>query len=91
MTDNSSQTDAPARVDFSELIMGFSSAALFYLGSVPIKDKKEPEINLPLARQNIDILEMLQEKTKGNLSDEENALLSHVMKDLRLKFIEASK
>jgi len=47
--------------------------------------------NLTLARQNIDILDMLQKKTKGNLSSDEEKLLLEVLRDLRLKFVEASR
>ena len=78
-------------VDFSGLILGFSSAALYYLGAAPLQGKEKPELNLPLAKQNIDILELLKNKTQGNLSDDESRLINQVLSDLRLKFVAAVK
>ncbi len=78
-------------VDFSGLVLGFSSAALYYLGEAPIEGKKPPQKNLPLARQNIDILDLLQEKTKGNLSPEEAKLISQLVHDLKVKLVEAGE
>ena len=73
-------------VEFNGLILGFSSAALYYLGETKIEGKKAAEINLPLAKQNIDIIEMLKVKTLGNLNEDEAILLAQVIKDLRAKF-----
>lgn len=78
--------DSMTDVDFSGLILGFSSAALYYIGDGEIEGEKIASSNLPLAKQNIRIVEMLQEKTKGNLSQEEDNLLNQVLKDLRLKY-----
>jgi len=78
-------------VDFSGLILGFSSAALYYLGEAPIQGKEKPELNLPLAKQNIDIVELLKNKTQGNLSDDETRLVNQVLIDLRLKYVSAAK
>jgi len=74
-------------VEFTDLILGLSSAALFYLGEGDIEGKSHKDRNLPLAKQNIDIIEMLQIKTKVNLSTEEAKLISEVLHDLRIKFI----
>ncbi len=76
-------------VDFSGLVLGFSSAALSYMGVGA--GVRPVERNLPLALQNIEILAMLKEKTAGNLSVEEGELLSRILSDLRLKFVEAAK
>lgn len=73
------------QVDFSGLILGFSSAALYYIGHSSIESKNTPKRNLPLAKQNIRIIELLKEKTKGNLSPEEDKLISEVLLDLRNK------
>ena len=71
-------------LDFSGLILGFSSAALHYLGehtpSLP-----NAKLNLELARQNIEIIELLQDKTTGNLTTDEKALVESVLSDLRKK------
>jgi len=77
-------------VNFSELILGFASAALYYTGDADLVGKKGGEVNLPLARQNIDIVRLLHEKTKGNLTDEEKTMIETVLADLSMKFSEAS-
>ena len=78
-------------LDFSGLVLGFSSAALYYLGETSVEGKSTPSTNLPLAQQNIDILLVLQNKTKNNLTEEESKLLSQVITDLQVKFVECSK
>lgn len=78
-------------VDFSQLVLGFSSAALHYMGEVPIQGRGGLTKNLALARQNIDILIMLRDKTQGNLSKEEGDLLHTLVADLQMKLLEASK
>lgn len=74
-------------VDFSGLILGFCSATLSYLGYGDGSVGK----NLILARQNIDIIEMLQAKTQNNLTDEEKTLMDEVLYDLKAKFVEAAR
>ncbi len=76
-------------VEFNGLILGFSSAALYYLGETPIDGQQVKSVNFSLARQNIDILSMLKEKTQGNLTPEEAKLLSEVLADLQIKFANA--
>ena len=79
-------------VDFSQLVLGFSSAALHYLGEThPFEKVDLPVKNLILARQNIDILELLSSKTRGNLLADEEKILAEVLTDLRLKYVHASK
>ena len=77
-------------LDFSGLILGFSSAALYYLGENSLEGRPVGSKNLPLARQNIDIILMLREKTKGNLSIEEEKLMQQLVTDLQLKMIAAT-
>ena len=78
-------------VDFNGLILGFASAALHYIGHSSVEGQKKLEVNLPLSRQNIDIIELLKDKTQGNLSEQESSLISSVLEDLKVKYIEASK
>jgi len=79
-----SNRDLP--VDFSSFIVSLASSAMLYLG-----EARDPqtgataEPNLPLARNMIDALAMLQEKTKGNLDNEEDRLLSAVLDELKSK------
>lgn len=70
-------------LDFSQLIMGFCSAALLYLGETSSEQRQSTEINIPLARQNIDIIALLREKTRGNLNDQEKNLIEQVLNDLQ--------
>ena len=70
-------------LDFSQLIMGFCSAALLYLGETSSKQRQSTEINIPLARKNIDIIALLREKTRGNLNDQEKNLIEQVLSDLQ--------
>jgi len=80
------RTDHVKKVDFSGLVLGFSSAALYYLGQTSIEGKGSSPKNLPLAMQNIQIIELLKQKTEGNLTDEENKLIQEVLLDLKMKY-----
>lgn len=76
---------------FPSLLVGLASSALLHLGESPEPGAASPEINLPAAKQAIDLLGLLQAKTKGNLEDEEKALLETLLYDLRLKYVKASR
>jgi hypothetical protein len=78
-------------IDFATFIVSLSHSALLHLGEAPHPETDAVEKNLPLARQTIDLLGVLEEKTKGNLSGDEERLLSHVLYDLRMRFVEAEK
>jgi hypothetical protein len=77
-------------IDFNTFILSVSSAAFMGLGLVPSPDGKK-EKNLSLARHNIDLLELIKDKTKGNLTAEEQKLLDQVLYETRMRFIEAQK
>jgi hypothetical protein len=83
--------DHPEPTPFLMLVGGLAGQAHVGLGlrSDPITNKAAKD--LPTARQAIDLLAMLEEKTKGNLSAEESHLLGAVLADLRLAFVRASK
>ncbi len=76
---------------FSTFILSLSTSALVHLGELPDPITNKKEINLQLAKQTISIIEMLKEKTKGNLTDEEEKLLDSVLYDVRLKFLGQAK
>ncbi len=89
-------TDAPTQddlqpIDFSTLCLSLSTSALIHLGVMTHPETGQIEPHLPLARQTIDTLGMLQEKTQGNLTKDEGRLLEHLLYDLRLKYVEAGK
>lgn len=78
--------------DFAAIALSFASSALLHLGLVANPETGEPgEKNLPLARHAIDLLELLQQKTRGNLSDDEAELLTNLLTELRVRYVESSK
>ena len=84
-----SQTrDRDLPVSFSSFVVSLASSAMVNLGEVGEPGAGNPTPDLAIARQTIDLLGVLEEKTKGNLDDEEAKLLETVLYDLRLKFVE---
>ena len=83
--------DVLPRVDFATFILSLSHNALMYLGEAPNPETGDLGKNLPLARQTIDLIAMLEEKTKGNLSGEEERLVAQILFDLRMRYVELSK
>jgi hypothetical protein len=75
--------------DFSSIILFFSTIALQHLGVIknPVTDKVEK--NLSLAKYTIDTIDLLKEKTKGNLTGEEEKLLTSTIADLKLAYVRA--
>ncbi len=78
-------------IDFSTLCLSLSTSALIHLGVMTHPETGKVEPHLPLARQTIDTLGMLEEKTRGNLTKDEARLLEHLLYDLRVKYVEAGK
>ena len=77
----------PASVSFSSFVTSLFVSALHYLG----QSEEDPKPRLVMAKQTIDLLEVLQEKTKGNLDEEESQHLAQLISELQLKFVEVSK
>jgi hypothetical protein len=76
---------------FNSLVLGFSSAALHYLGHDLAESGQDLRHNLSLAKQNIDILLLLKEKTKGNLLPDEEQLIEEIICDLQMKYVDFIK
>jgi len=76
------------KVDFITFIMSLSSSALVHLGEVPDPVTGKKEVDLELARHTIDVLSMLKEKTKGNLSDEEENFFKNILFELKMKYVQ---
>lgn len=86
-TQGDDKSAALPHLDFATFVMSLAQSVLIHLGEI-----EEPGgRNLPLAKQTIDLLGMLEDKTRGNLTDEEARLLQHLLYDLRLKYVEAKK
>lgn len=83
----SSQNTVMPEVTFSAFIMSLASAALVGLGEVPDPGTGKIDCDLPLARHNIDVLEMLRQKTQHGLNPDESQLLESVICELRLKYV----
>ena len=79
------------QLTFSTFILSLSTSVLVSLGELPDPLKNEENLNLPLAKQTISLIEMLTDKTKGNLAEEEERLVSNILYDLRMKYVEAAK
>jgi hypothetical protein len=86
-------SDAPQHgpVDFGTFVLSLGSSALVHLGEIHHPETSEAKENLALARQTIDLLAMLEEKTTGNLTEQESRFLRDLLADLRLKFVEKSR
>ncbi|MCI0420946.1 MAG: DUF1844 domain-containing protein [Acidobacteria bacterium] len=87
---------SPASADempmtFEALIFSLSTTALLQLGMAPHPETGKQEKDLPGAKQTIDILEILQEKTRGNLTSEEAHLLEDCVYDLKMTYVRALK
>lgn len=78
------------KLDFSTFVLSIIGTAYVHLGDAP-NPEGQPEKDLNLARQDIDLLGILQEKTRGNLSGEEERLLDQALYDLRMRYVEVEK
>jgi hypothetical protein len=85
---NSQQSGEMTR-RFIEFVLMQAQQIALMLGQIPGPDGKPMEPNLPIARIFIDQLEMIREKTRSNLTKEEEDVLSKVLADLQLAFVEA--
>jgi hypothetical protein len=78
-------------INFSTFIISLSTQALMHLGEIADTLSGKAETDLPVAKQMIDIISLLQEKTRGNLDAGEQQLVEDVLYDLRLRYVDAVK
>ena len=83
------QQQAPAAVDFATHVLSLASTALIALDKMPAPDGQPHPLDLETARHLIDVLAMLEQKTKGNLDETESKLLASLVYDLRVAFVDA--
>jgi len=81
------ESDREIPISFSSFVVSLASSVMVQLGEVPDPFGSGTGENLSAARQTIDLLGILQEKTKGNLDEEEARLLETILYDLRLRFV----
>lgn len=87
------QTTEPLpEITFASFIMSLGTSVFFSLGDLPHPETGAAEKNLPLAKQTIDLLGLLREKTRNNLTPEEENIFDHLLYDLRMRYVkEVSK
>jgi len=78
-------------INFVNFVLSLSTSAMVHLGDVPDPFSNQPNQNLPMAKQTIDILGMLADKTKGNLEKDEEAMLTNALYQLRMRYVMLSK
>lgn len=75
------------KIDFSTFVISLNSSALVQLGVLADPTTGETSKNLPLAKQTIDVLGVLEEKTRGNLDSDEANMLKSILYDLRILYV----
>ncbi|MBW2608827.1 MAG: DUF1844 domain-containing protein [Deltaproteobacteria bacterium] len=88
--DDAQGTPLP-EVSFNSLIFSLSSSAFLHIGEIADPQSGEKKKDLPLAKHSIDIIAMLKEKTKGNLTEEEEQFVDNILTDLRFRYVKAMK
>jgi hypothetical protein len=78
-------------LDFPSFILSLATTAQVSLGNIPDPQTNQPTQNLPVAKQMIDMLGMLKDKTKGNLTEDEQGLLDSVLFNLRMQYVRAAE
>jgi len=93
-TDQNGEPAAPAGpmppADFTTLMNSLLIQVMFCLGKLGAPDGSAPEINLDLAKHHIDLMEVLEEKTKGNLTNDESKKLSLALHEARMQYVQAA-
>lgn len=88
MSDPPSGGKDPLKIDFSSFILSLYSSGLVQLGKVEEPSTGKKSINFGLAKNTIDMIAMLEEKTKGNLTEDEDKLIKVLLSELKLAFVE---
>ena len=78
-------------IDFATFVLSLSHSALVHLGDAPDPSGGPAQPDVAMAKQTIDLLAVLQEKTEGNLTGEEERLLDQVLYDLRMRYVEVAR
>ena len=76
--------------DFTTLMNSLLIQVMFCLGRLGTPDGSQPEVNLDLAKHHIELIEVLEEKTKGNLSDDESKKLALALHEARMQYVQAA-
>jgi hypothetical protein len=79
------------KVTFSTFVMSLNTSVLYHLGELPDPETGKTFLNIDLARHAIDTLVVLEQKTKGNLSEEESELMKNILYDVKMRFVNKVK
>jgi hypothetical protein len=79
--------DEPEGVDFTMLVNAMAQPALLFMGEIPHPSTGQPEVNLEQARIQVDMLDLLRVKCRGNLTAQEEGLLDRVLYELRMLYV----
>jgi len=93
MTSTATEEKKAPALDFTALVLSLGSSAIVHLGEGPdpTTGQKREQPDFSMAQQSIDLLAMLQEKTRGNLTANEASFLDNMLFDLRMLFVQVSK
>ena len=89
--DEAKSTYTLPKIDFPTFVLSINSSALVQLGLIEDPANGQKAKNLPLAKQTIDLLAMLEEKTKGNLTSDEENILKNILYELRMLYVKEKK
>ena len=92
-TGQTGESDTPGPLppaDFTTLINSLLIQVMFCLGRLGVPDGSRPEVNLDLAKHHIDLMEVLEEKTQGNLSADESKKLALALHEARMQYVQAA-
>ena len=87
----SQRREAAPEITFGTFVVGLSTQALVHLGELPDPHSNQPAEDLPAAQQLIDIIAMLEHKTRGNLDRDEQTMLEAILFELRMKYVERAR
>jgi Domain of unknown function (DUF1844) len=87
----SQRRESAPEITFATFVVGLSTQALVHLGELPDPQSNQSAPDLPAAQQLIDIIAMLESKTRGNLDHDEQAMLESILFDLRMKYVERAR
>ena len=86
-TDESDEQPPMPKINFETFVVSLNASALLHLGAIEDPTTGKTDKNLPMAKQTIDILNLIEEKTAGNLSKDEENLLKSILYDLRIIYV----
>jgi Domain of unknown function (DUF1844) len=90
--DEPTNHDGADGISFAAFVLSLAHTAAVHFGDIPDPGSgQKSDVNLPAAQQMIDILALLEAKTRGNLSVEERQLLEQILYELRLRYVEVGK